>query len=567
MSEKLENVGEAFVAALADHGIDYFFGNAGTDFAPIIEAFAKAAALGRPAPTPIAIPHENTAMGMAHGYYLATGRPQAVMVHTTVGTANAVCGLMNASRQNVPILLFAGRTPIAEAGAFGARNRIIQWAQESFDQGGMVREYVKWDYELRSPDQTAAALDRAISVAMSEPRGPTYLTLPREVLAAPAQAPAIPRAITPASAPGPDPDAIAAAADLLARAKAPLIITTTAGRYPGAAAALTALAETFAIPVVAHWPRYVSIATYHPMHAGFAPSPTLAEADVVLVVDSDVPWVPAIEGPAAGAKVIQLGIDPLYGDYPMRSFAAEVVINTAPVSGLAALHAALAERLDGRSADLAARRQTLEKAHAARRAKHAAALAEVKDAAPMSPAWVTHCIDRIKGDNAILVNESPLQQDHLTLRAPGDFFSASPVGGLGCGMGAALGLKLGAPDKLVIAALGDGAYMFGNPTLAHFASRALDLPVLTVIFNNRMWGAVSRATKFMYPDGYAAKSNQVPLTLLDPSPDLEKVVTASGGYGVMVDDPTKLEAELAKARDVVLNEGRQAVVNVITQGV
>jgi acetolactate synthase-1/2/3 large subunit len=124
-----------------------------------------------------------------------------------------------------------------------------------------------------------------------------------------------------------------------------------------------------------------------------------------------------------------------------------------------------------------------------------------------------------------------------------------------------------APDKLVIAGLGDGAYMFGNPTSAHFVSRALGLPVLTVIFNNRMWGAVSRATKFMYPGGYAAKSNQVPLTLLDPSPDLEKVVTASGGYGAMVEDPTKLEAELAKARDIVLNEGRQAVVNVITQGV
>ncbi len=567
MSEPLASVGEAFVAALADHGIDYFFGNAGTDFAPVIEAFAKAAALGRPAPTPIAIPHENTAMGMAHGYYLATGRPQAVMVHTTVGTANAVCGLMNASRQNVPILLFAGRTPIAEAGAFGARNRIIQWAQEAYDQGGMVREYVKWDYELRRPDQAAAAVDRALSLAMSEPRGPIYMTLPREVLAAPAAAGTIARAITPASMPGPDPAAAAAAADLLAGAKAPLIITTTIGRYPGAVTELTALAEAFAIPVVAHWPRYLCFASDHPLHAGFAPGPALANADAILVVDSDVPWIPAIEGPAAGAKVVQLGIDPLYGDYPMRSFAADVVINSAPVAGLRALRTAMGDRPGARAADIAARRDALAAAHAERRAQNATALDAVKDAAPMSPAWVTHCIDRIKGDNAILVNESPLQQEHLTLRDPGSFFSASPVGGLGWGMGAALGLKLGAPDKLVIAAVGDGAYMFGNPTSAHFVSRALDLPVLTVIFNNQMWGAVSRATKFMYPDGYAAKSNQVPLTLLDPSPDLELVVTASGGYGVRVDDPTKLEAALAKARDVVLNEGRQAVVNVITQGV
>lgn len=567
MTDPKASVGEAFVAAMADHGIDYFFGNAGTDFAPIIEAFSKAAALGQPAPTPIAIPHENTAMGMAHGYYLATGRPQAVMVHTTVGTANAVCGLMNAARQNVPVLLFAGRTPIAEAGAYGARNRVIQWAQESFDQAGMVREYVKWDYELRRPDQTSAALDRAVALAMSEPRGPIYMTLPREVLAAPAAPTTLAPATTPASAPGADPDAIAAAADLLAGAKAPLIITTTVGRYGDAVPALAALADTFAIPVVAHWPRYLCLATDHPMHAGFAPGPALKDADVVLVVDSDVPWIPAVEGPAQDAKVVQLGIDPLYGAYPMRTFAADVVINAHPVTGIRALHTALTNRADTKSADIAARRKKMAAAHSERQSANAKVLDGVKDAAPMSPAWVTHCIDRIKGDNAILVNESPLQQDHLTLSTPGSFFSASPVGGLGWGMGAALGLKLGAPDKLVIAALGDGAYMFGNPTSAHFVSRALGLPVLIVIFNNRMWGAVSRATKFMYPDGYAAKSNQVPLTLLEPAPDLEMVVAASGGYGVVVDDPSKLEAELAKARDIVLNEGRQAVVNVITQGV
>lgn len=567
MTEPLDLVGEAFVAALADHGVDYFFGNAGTDFAPVIEAFAKAAALGRAAPTPVAIPHENTAMGMAHGYYLATGKPQAVMVHTTVGTANAVCGLMNAARQNVPVLLFAGRTPITEGGAFGARNRVIQWAQESYDQAAMVREYVKWDYELRRPEQAAPSVDRGLALAMSEPRGPIYMTLPREVLASPMTANTMPRATRPASAPGPDGDAIAAAADILAAAKAPLIITTTVGRYPGAAAELATFAERFAMPVAVHWPRYLCLARDHPMHAGFAPGPALAEADAVLVLDSDVPWIPKIEAPREDAKIVQLGIDPLYGDYPMRSFAADVVVNSAPVAGLRALGAALAERTDLTGEAVATRRARIREANEKHRAAVQETLAKHAGTKPMTPAWVTHCIDRIRGDNAILVNELPLQQDYLSLSEPDSFFSASPVGGLGWGMGAALGLKLGAPDKLVIAALGDGAYMFGNPTSAHFVSRAMDLPVLTVIFNNRMWGAVNRATKHMYPDGYAAKSNQVPLTMLEPAPDLEKVVSASGGYGAVVEDPGALEAALIKARDVVLNERRQAVVNVIVQGV
>ena len=125
-------------------------------------------------------------MAMAHGYYRTCGKPAAVMVHVTVGTANAICGLMNAARDNVPLLLAAGRTPITETGHIASRNRSIHWGQEAFDQGGMVREFVKWDYELRDGQPVDAVVDRALDIAMSEPRGPVYLTLPREVLANPA---------------------------------------------------------------------------------------------------------------------------------------------------------------------------------------------------------------------------------------------------------------------------------------------------------------------------------------------------------------------------------------------
>src|SRR6266516_1577057 len=96
------------------------------------------------------VPHENVAMAMAHGYYRIAGKPAAVMVHVTVGTANAINGLINAARDNVPLLLAAGRTPLTETGSIASRNRPIHWGQEAFDQGGMLREYVKWDYELRA---------------------------------------------------------------------------------------------------------------------------------------------------------------------------------------------------------------------------------------------------------------------------------------------------------------------------------------------------------------------------------------------------------------------------------
>ena len=115
------------------------------------KGFARAKLTGAKVPRPVLVPHENLAVAMAHGAYLMTGMPQAVMVHVNVGTANTINLLANAARDRVPLLLMAGRSPIMEAGAFGARSRPIHWAQEMFDQAGMVREFVKWDYELRNP--------------------------------------------------------------------------------------------------------------------------------------------------------------------------------------------------------------------------------------------------------------------------------------------------------------------------------------------------------------------------------------------------------------------------------
>src|SRR5437588_960998 len=180
---KTDSVAEAYLALLAERGVDYLFANAGTDFAPIVEAYAKAAHTGLPLPKPVVATHENLAFSMAHGYAAASGRVPAVMVHVSVGTANALCGALNAARANVPILFTAGRSPLTEEGLAGARDTYIHWAQEMFDQAGMVREAVKWDYELRNGRQVESVVDRAMSIAMSEPRGPVFIGLPREILA------------------------------------------------------------------------------------------------------------------------------------------------------------------------------------------------------------------------------------------------------------------------------------------------------------------------------------------------------------------------------------------------
>src|ERR1700720_164748 len=296
---------QAYLARLAERGIDYVFANAGTDFAPVIESLAMNANGRRKFPKVITVPHENVAMAMAHGYYKIAGKPAAVMVHVTVGTGNTVNGLMNAARDNIPILLAAGRTPITETGHHASRNRPIHWGQESFDQGGIVREFTKWDYELRSGQPVAAIVDRALDIAMSEPRGPVYLTLPREVLADPAVAPRR-DTVRPlgATAAVPSFAAIELAAAILSTAEFPLILTASVGRTAEAMAELAALAEEFALPVVQSEARDISLPTDHPMCLGFDPGALLAQADAVAVFDSAVPWIPRLHPLKPDAKII-----------------------------------------------------------------------------------------------------------------------------------------------------------------------------------------------------------------------------------------------------------------------
>ena len=175
-------VAEDYMSALHACGVSHVFANGGTDFAPIIEGLVQMKARGEPAPEFVTVPHENVATAMAQGYWKVAGKPAAVMVHVNVGTANTICALMNAARDNVPMLLAAGRTPLTETGHAGSRDVPIHWAQEQFDQASIVRENVKWDYELRHGQPINTIVARALDIAMSEPKGPVYLQLPREAL-------------------------------------------------------------------------------------------------------------------------------------------------------------------------------------------------------------------------------------------------------------------------------------------------------------------------------------------------------------------------------------------------
>ena len=562
----VESVAEAYLELLAARGIDYFFGNGGTDFAPIIEAYAKRQALELPAPRPIPVPHEVTAVSMAHGYTMLTGRPQVVMVHTVPGTANAIGGIVNAARSNVPMLFSAGRTPITEGAARGSRDGSIHWAQESFDQAAMVREWVKWDYELRHGADLESLVDRAFAIAESPPAGPVYLTFPREVLAEEVEGLWY-RDTSRQQKAGdrlPSPESIGQAARALARARQPILVTRGGGKDPAAVVPLVELAELLGMAVFEAGALYANFPRNHPLYAGSDVGPALAQSDVVVALEADVPWMPKRHQPAEGSQVIGIGEDPLFSSYPVRGFPVDLNLAGAPRLIIEALVAAVKGLgVDGgmvakRTGDWGYRNDAMR----AGWRQQAIAASEQR---PISKSWFTRCLSDVLDDDVIVLNELGIDAAQIAVSRPGSFFGVPVSGGLGWGVGAALGAKLADRDRTVICCVGDGSYIFGSGTAGHIVSDAQELPILTIVWNNGIWNAVQSATRGTYADGYAVQNNNFAVTTLSQSFQYELICRAAGGYGERVEDPGEAPAALERALKVVRDEKRQALLNIIGQ--
>lgn len=568
MSTTTRSVATNYLQALLDRGIDYVFANAGTDTAPIIEALVAARNAGVKTPEFLTVPHENVAISMAHGYFLATGKPAAVMVHVTVGTANALCGLMNAARDQAPILLTAGRTPSTETGHIGSRNASIHWGQDSFDQGGIVREWVKWDYELRPGQPPEEIVGRALDVAMSEPKGPVYLCMPREVLGDTTDnTPPKPRERGLGSLPAtPSTAGIRQAAQWLSEAKFPLIISSSSGRDPDNVARLGRIAETCGIGVAMPGEpgaRELNIATTHPMFLGVHPADVIAKADAVLVIDCEVPWWPSKVSPQPNAKLIHIAPDPLFSRYPVRGFAMDLAIAGSSSQALDMLEQALRLACAANPAAVAQRQQQFRAISDERTRKLQALVQSMQTRTPLHPAWIAHCINQVIDEDTIIVNEMGVPMDFLALKTPRSYLSSSLAGGLGFGLGAAVGAKLGAKNKKVILIVGDGSYMFGCPTAAHHVARMYGLPTTTLVMNNARWNAVHRSTLGMYPDGQASREALMPLVSLGESPAYDGIMQACGGHGEKVEDPGQLLVALNRC--LAANAaGQCALLNLIT---
>ena len=545
---------ESLLEGLSQSGIQYMFANAGTDFPPIIEALARRDPSA--APVALTIPHETAAVAMAHGAYLVTGRAQAVMVHVNVGLANSVMGVINAASDNIPMLVMSGRTPISERGRKGARMTPIQYGQEMFDQTSLVRDLVKYSYEMRYPEQGKQLVMRAMSLATSEPQGPVYLSLPKEPLSE--IVPEITQTHHPmppsATKILPDPEAIIKLARLLETASNPVIICQRGDTEGRLSKALSTLAAKHGIAVFEPFLLRNVLPSNDPALQGYHASGP-SDADLIIVLDSDTPWIEATNAPGPETIVVHIGPDPHFARMPVRGFRTDLAISSDSVEAILAVDRA------ARAPSAAGQRSKALAQSATQRRDAAQVKAKAGDTNPMSAEWISHCVSEIMDEEAVAFSELGLLPAYMTLKGPNRLFNNVHAGGLGWAMPAALGAQLTRPDRLTIACMGDGSYMFANPVACHQIAEALRLPILTIIKNNAMWNAVRRSVVNGYPDGSAAMSNTVPLTSLEPLPDFAAIARASRAHAERIEDGRELPAALQRAVGIIRTEKRQVLLD------
>jgi acetolactate synthase-1/2/3 large subunit len=554
---------------LVDLGIEYLFCNLGTDHAPLIEEMAHWREQGRAFPKLILCPHENTAVHMAGGYAVATGRGQAVLVHVDAGTANAAMGLHNLCRTRIPVLLIAGRAPMTTFDdVTGGRDTYVHFIQEPFDQASVVRPYVKWEYNLAWPAMAHEVVSRAGAVMQSDPTGPVYLTLPREVLAAPVDAASVGayghQNHLPVKAQGADSSAVRAIAEQLMRSENPMLVTAYAGRNREAPALIEKLAALCGMRVCEFNTIYMNIRRDSPYFGGYNPAAFTEQADFGLMVDVDVPWIPKTTRVNPNAYWAQLDVDAIKRDIPMWGFPLNARIEGDSVR----LITQLIEIIESSATPefktkAAARGLALKTAHAQNRQK-AASLAQARGVVnAINPHYLCAVMGQKIDLHDVVLNEAIRNTmavfEQIPREVPGSLMGLSG-GGLGFSAGTALGIKLAQADNRVIHFVGDGSFYFSNPSSVYAVANQYGLPILTVLLDNGGWSAVKESTLRMYPQGEAKSTNQF-ASDLGYSTDFAAIAEAAGAHGERLTDPEQVEAAIERCL-VALDAGRSALLHV-----
>ncbi|MFJ2509765.1 thiamine pyrophosphate-dependent enzyme [Streptomyces griseoviridis] len=562
--------GDALISALQAVGADHVFCSSGSEWAPVWEALARRHRDGEPAPGYLDLTHETVAVGMATGYGLLTRRPQGVLLHAAPGLLQGSMAVHGALLAGVPMVVASsesttyGDAPGHDPGGQWYRNLSIVGGPH-----GIASPFTKWANEAASVHTLPTMITRAAEIAWRAPAGPAYLNIPLETLLQEWDG----REAAPIAAPGSthsSPEEVDRVARLLREARNPVLVTETAGREAGGFEALVAFAEAWGVPVVepdsavcANFPRT------HPLHDGGDIGPWMDEADLILLVNCRAPFYPPSRRPAR-ARVVVIDEVPQRPHVAYQVLYAEQYLEGSVTNTLRQLTRRAQPRATDTDTDTAA---TAVAARLAARERRAAAEqaavqeAETRAAAAegVDPVHLAASLRRLlDGHGAIVVDEtithSRVVRRHLRTAEPDAYFYVQ--GGLGQGIAVALGVKLAARERPVVLTIGDGAFTY-NPVIPSYdASRSYGLPLLIVVFNNRVYKSMNLNHRRFYPEGAAAETGEWLGTDLRRLPRLAAFAEPFGMHTETVDTADALAPALERALKAVA-EGTTAVVDVL----
>ncbi|KAH8689804.1 thiamine pyrophosphate enzyme [Talaromyces proteolyticus] len=572
----------ALFEGLWEAGVKNCFVNIGSDHPPIVEAIVKGKR-ERPSNWPrfVTCPSEMTAISMADGHARVTGRPQAVIVHVDVGTQALAHGVHNASVGRAPVFIFAGLCPITESGELtGSRTEYMHWLQEPHDQKAIVRQYCRYVGEVRTGSNVKETLGRALQFASSTPKGPVYVVAAREVLAQAIRPYSLDQEkwvpIGPAALPD---DAVRTITEALVGAERPLVITGYSGRDRRTPELLVELADK--IPGLRVHDTGGSDMCFpfdHPASLGFrlAFDECTRDADVVLILDCDVPWIPARNPPREDAKFFHIDVDPLNQQIPVSFFPAHGRWKADCYLALKQMLECLDREFRGVQQDSTyiARKQDLVVQHKDRLDK-LAKLPQVGDEASLDGHNIGRLLKECLPEDTTFVVEAvtcvSMIADQLQPTRPGSWINCGGTG-IGWSNGAALGVRMAMNEEkvpgIVCQVVGDGSFMCGSPTSAIWASYKHKIPILTVVLNNGAWKAPRNSAELVYPSGLNKTATDDELNVsLRPSPDYSKLAEAAAtqaGWlkGSQAKTVKELREQLIEAANIV-QMGRSALVDAV----
>ncbi|KAK4505925.1 hypothetical protein PRZ48_003890 [Zasmidium cellare] len=537
----------AFFEALWEAGVTHCFVNLGSDHPSIIEAMVKAQNEKKGALRIITCPNEMVALSMADGYARLTNKPQCVIIHVDVGTQGLGAAVHNASCGRAPVLIFAGLSPYTIEGEYrGSRTEYIHWIQDVPDQKSIVSQYCRYTGEIKRGKNVKQLVNRALSFATSEPRGPVYLCGAREAMEEDIEPYSLQQEHwTAAELGGLNKRQVQQVSEALVNAQEPLLVTGYSGRNHACVDALVELADTVkGLRVLDTGGSDMCFPADHPGWLGLrnGVEDSIRTADVIIVLDCDVPWIPTQCRPRKDAKIFHVDVDALKQQMPVfyiNAVARYRVDAETAISQIAAhIKSAFNEKITSQTFtdrwnklrdNHKQRLETISSQAVASKEGYFGTpylISEVRKACPQDTIWAIEA-----------VTNTTFVADQIQATIPGSWINCGG-GGLGWSGGGALGIKLATDfeaggtnkGKFVCQIVGDGTYLFSVPGSVYWIAQRYNIPVLTIVLNNKGWNAPRKSLMLVHPDGAGSKASNEELNIsFAPTPDYAGIAKAASG--------------------------------------